>query len=287
MKILLTGGTGLVGRALTEKLLDRNDNVTILSRQEHKNKKGLTFVTRLTDNTCFDAVVNLAGEPIFAHRWTVQQKQRICNSRLELTRHLVEFINQSSTPPRLISGSACGFYGDRKDLLLTEQSSPADTFTGRLCQEWEKTALQAKSSVALLRTGIVLSSQGGALAAMLPFYRCALGGTVGGGQQYWSWIALEDMVNGILFLLDNPHLQGAFNFTAPTPVRNQEFNRQLAAQLHRPAILPAPAVALRLAFGERAAILLDSQRAIPQRLLEAGFQFRFSQLADYLSYELA
>ena len=141
--------------------------------------------------------------------------------------------------------------------------------------------------MALLRTGIVLSPQGGPLTAMLPFYRCALGGTVGGGQQYWSWIALEDMVNGILFLLDNPHLQGAFNFTAPTPVRNQEFNRQLAAQLHRPAILPAPAVALRLAFGERAAILLDSQRAIPQRLLEAGFQFRFSQLADYLSYELA
>ena len=118
MKILLTGGTGLIGRALTEKLLDRNDNVTILSRQEHKNKKELTFVTRLTDNTRFDAIVNLAGEPIFAHRWTVQQKQRICNSRLELTRHLVEFINQSSTPPRLISGSACGFYHNQHCIMI-------------------------------------------------------------------------------------------------------------------------------------------------------------------------
>lgn len=287
MHIFITGGTGFIGTALCQKLLARGHQLTLLSRQTRApqadiRQANLRIVQQIPDLQGVDAVINLAGEPIFNKRWRAAQKAQIRQSRLNLTQTLVRAINACAKPPRLISGSATGIYGNRGAEKLNENAAPAHSFTGELCQAWEATALAAQSKVALIRTGLVLSPDGGALKAMLPLYRLGLAGKLASGKQYWPWIALEDMLSGLLFLLDNPELVGPFNFCAPEPVTNADFNRALSSALHRPACLPAPALALRLALGERAAILLDSQRAFPQALQEAGFQFQFAHLQDYL-----
>lgn len=290
MHILITGATGLVGSELVRTLLKTSHKLTALSRSATKQKNKIPQVTWISelgeaDFNQIDAIINLAGEPIFHKRWTEQQKQLLTQSRVNLTRALSEHIQRAETPPKIfISGSATGYYGDRGDNQLTERSTPTTHFTGALCQQWENAALQAQSvhtRVCLLRTAIVLDKNGGALAQMLPLYRLGLGGKLGNGKQLWSWVALQDMVRAILFLLENKDAQGTFNLASPNPVLNCDFNRLLGQHLNRPAFCQAPAFMLKLVLGERACLLLDSQQVIPEKLVQLGFEFQYSTLEDF------
>ncbi|RJF56288.1 TIGR01777 family oxidoreductase [Serratia inhibens] len=293
MRILITGATGLIGSSLTQRLLSLSHSITVLTRDVQRAREGfgeqVSYWSTLQDQTSldgFDAVINLAGEPIADKRWSKAQKERLCHSRWDLTERLAALINAGSSPPGvLISGSAAGYYGDQGQAVVTEDEAPHDEFTHQLCQRWESLALQAQSDatrVCLLRTGVVLASKGGALAKMLPPFRLGLGGPIGNGRQYLPWIHLDDMVNGILYLLEHATLQGPFNMVAPYPVHNEQFAAQLANVLDRPAFLRVPAFAMRLLMGEAAVLVLGGQRAVPKRLEEAGFGFRFLELEQAL-----
>ncbi|THA01949.1 TIGR01777 family oxidoreductase [Rodentibacter pneumotropicus] len=292
MNIFITGGTGLIGKKLISSLLQDQHKITLFTRNEEKARsifpqktlKFLTALSTLNNLDEFDVVINLAGEPIFAKRWTTSQKTKLFDSRINLTKQLVSLINAGVNPPRLISGSATGIYGDQPAQVLTE-TSPIDphTFTATLCHTWESIALQAKTKVCILRTGMVFSLDGGALEKMLPLYYWNVAGPLGSGKQYWSWIALEDMVSGILFLLSHTECQGIYNFVSPQPITNQAFNQQLSQALKRCALFPAPKFALKLALGERANMLLESQYVFPKRLIEAGFSFLYENLTQYLT----
>ncbi|HHF6232464.1 TPA: TIGR01777 family oxidoreductase [Haemophilus influenzae] len=289
MNILLTGGTGLIGKALVEQLCLRNEQVTILTRSsslhalsKHKNIKFITALSQLNSQEQFDAIINLAGEPIFHKVWSKNQKSILRESRLSLTTQLVEFINQYQQHPIFISGSATGIYGDQDEQKITETSKTAKTFTAQLCQDWENIAQQAHARVCLMRTGMVFSKKGGALAKMLPLYKWGLGGKLGKGEQYFPWIALEDMVNGILFLLDHSECRGAFNFAAPKSIKQHKFNRTLARILKRPAFATIPKWLLHFILGERANLLLESQNVVPEKLLNAGFKFQYADCKNYL-----
>lgn len=293
MRILITGATGLIGSSLTQRLLSLSHSITVLTRdvQRARERFGeqVSYWSTLQDQTSldgFDAVINLAGEPIADKRWSKVQKERLCHSRWDLTERLAALINAGSSPPGvLISGSAAGYYGDQGQAVVTEDEAPHDEFTHQLCQRWESLALKAQSDatrVCLLRTGVVLASKGGALAKMLPPFRLGLGGPIGNGRQYLPWIHLDDMVNGILYLLEHATLQGPFNMVAPYPVHNEQFAAQLANVLDRPAFLRVPAFAMRLLMGEAAVLVLGGQRAVPKRLEEAGFSFRFLELEQAL-----
>jgi uncharacterized protein (TIGR01777 family) len=293
MKILITGATGLIGSSLTRQLLHLSHELTLLTRNVAKarDKFGdrLSYWPSLDEQRSldgFDAVINLAGEPIADKRWSKAQKELLCRSRWDLTERLATLIAASPTPPSvLISGSAVGYYGDQGQAVVTEDEAPHDEFTHQLCQRWEALALRAQSSytrVCLLRTGVVLSPKGGALAKMLPPFHMGLGGPIGNGRQYLPWIHIDDMVNAIIYLLDNPPLRGPFNMVAPYPVHNEQFTATLAKVLDRPAFLRAPAFAMRLLMGEAAVLVLGGQRAVPRRLEEAGFVFRFFELEQAL-----
>lgn len=290
MNILITGGTGLIGSALVKTLSTPHTHITVLTRSATKaasnlpkNVAFLTALSSLKNLNKFDAVINLAGEPIFAKRWTAAQKHRLRHSRLALTAKIVELINQSERPPYFISASATGIYGNRPDEILTETAPIApQSFSAKLCQDWEQTASQSNAPMAIIRTGMVLSPQGGALHKMLPIYQWGLGGKLGSGTQYWSWIALEDMVAALQFLLEHQS-QGIFNLTAPNPITNREFSQQLAQKLHRPNIVITPTFLLKQILGERAEIVLDSQYVMPQNLLSQGFHFRYPDFKTYLA----
>ncbi len=292
MHILLTGGTGFIGKRLVAHLKNKHQ-LTVLSRQPaHAVQRlgfDLEFIDRLDsldDLNEFDAVINLAGEPIAAGRWSKHRKFKICQSRWETTRKLVELALSSAHPPHVfISGSAIGYYGRQGDRLINEScDEPYPEFTHTVCKEWERLTepLASLCRVVLIRTGVVLGCTGGALAKMKPAFRCCLGGPLGSGQQYMSWIHLDDEVRAIQFLLDHPDCQGAFNLTAPQPVTNAEFTRQLARILKRPLQLPTPAWMLKLAMGEMADLVLHGQRVIPQRLSDMGFHFQHPNLEDAL-----
>ena len=294
MKILITGATGFIGTALIPQLLAQNHQITALVRNIEKAQQQLPHVVELINTldyfqhfNQFDAVINLAGEPIFDRRWTNKQKVRLESSRISLTEKLTQLINQSDEPPVcFIYGSATGYYGDCGEQSIDENTSPANHFAAQLCQHWEAAALKANTRVCVVRTSLVLARQGGALAKMLPLYRCGLGGKLGSGQQYWGWISLTDMVNGILFLLENSACKGPFNFVAPQVVRNTKFNKILGIILKRPHFATVPAFLLKFMLGERACLLLDSQKLIPQNLLAHGFQFQHPELAQYLVEEI-
>lgn len=293
MRIFITGGTGLIGRALVHYWLAQGHQISLLTRSPQRSatlfppSNQLQFLAQLPTSLEVDAIVNLAGEPIFERRWSTKQKQQLWQSRIEITEKLTALIRQSATPPScFISGSASGYYGDCGAQLIDEQQPAAQHFSAQLCQAWEQAAQAAQSEqtrVCVLRTGLVLAPQGGLLAKLLPIYGCGLGGKLGNGQQFMPWIALTDMVRAIDFLLQNPASQGAFNLSAPQPVRNADFNQLLAKQLQRPAFASLPSFALKLLFGERAQLLLDSQNMYPQKLLAQGFQFEYPQLAPFLA----
>ncbi|MFU0965501.1 TIGR01777 family oxidoreductase [Kluyvera ascorbata] len=292
MKILITGGTGLIGRHLIPRLLTLGHTVCVVTRSPEKARQvldarvelwpGLQNISSLDG---IDAVINLAGEAIADKRWTDAQKQKLCDSRWTITQRVSELILASTTPPAvLISGSATGYYGDLGEVVVTEEEPPHNEFTHKLCARWEQISSSAESDrtrVCLLRTGVVLAAQGGILAKMLPPFKLGLGGPIGNGRQYLAWIHIDDMVNGILWLLDND-LSGPFNMVSPYPVRNERFAHALGHALDRPAILRVPATVIRLLMGESSVLVLGGQRALPKRIEAAGFVFRWYDLDEAL-----
>lgn len=292
MRILLTGATGLVGQALIKRWQHQHQ-LFALSRNSVKAGQLLGPAVQVVaeledlDFNKLDAVVNLAGEPIAAKRWSESQKQQICQSRWYLTEQLVALIQQANTPPHtLLNASAVGFYGRQGSEAIDESyQSYYPEFSHDVCARWENLANRAKSTktrVCITRIGIVLAEQGGALQKMLPAFKLGLGGTIGSGEQYMSWIQLDDLVAAFDFLLNKPELSGVFNATAPMAASNRQFTRLLSERLQRPALLPMPAFVLRLLFGEMADLLLFGQNIYPQRLLDAGFHFQYSQLRTAL-----
>lgn len=293
MKILVTGGTGLIGGHLVPRLQELGHQVTVLTRHRDTAREKLNDRVTLWDSLedkqnldGFDAVINLAGEPIADKRWTTEQKDRLCQSRWRITQKLADLINASESPPSvLISGSATGYYGDLGEVVVTEEEPPHNEFTHKLCARWEQIACEAQSDktrVCLLRTGVVLAPKGGILGKMVPPFRLGLGGPIGNGRQYLAWIHIDDMVNAILWLLDND-LRGPFNMVSPYPVRNEQFAHALGHALQRPAILRVPATVMRLLMGESSVLVLGGQRALPKRLEAAGFPFRWYDLEEALA----
>lgn len=268
MNILLSGSSGLIGSELKKNLENDGHQVTPLSRDFDNpiNFEGI------------DAVIHLAGENIAQGRWTKAKKSEIRNSRINGTKKLSDQLATSPHKPSIfISSSATGFYGDRSDDILDEESSQGAGFLPEVCVLWEKatkSAEQAGIRTIHIRTGVVLTKKGGALKKMLPPFLLGGGGILGNGKQYMSWISLKDEINAILFILNNNEISGAVNLTAPNPVNNKEFTKILGKTIKKPTILPLPGFAARLLFGEMAeAILLTGNRVLPNKLLNAGFNF--------------
>ena len=294
MRILITGGSGLIGTALQRSFKEKGYDLLLASRSEPKDStyiqwsiedgfsdEGLSRVEGL------DAVVHLAGEGISGFRWTEAKKKAIRDSRVLGTRTLIDAFAKLKTPPKtFISGSAIGYYGDRGSEEMTEASSAGDTFLSNVCKEWEAESRRAEDlgiRTVLLRTGIVLSKDGGALAAMLTPFKFGVGGVVGSGEQWMSWVALDDEINAINFVLENENVRGAVNVTSPNPVTNEQFTKTLGDVLYRPTILPLPEFAVNMIFGEMGdALLLDSTRVLPKRLTDAGFEFQYPKLKQAL-----
>ena len=290
MHCLITGGTGLIGRALCAELLGEGHAVTVLTRSVEQAQRVLPANAKPVEHLNLvrnvDAIVNLAGENLSARRWTPRRKNLFRRSRLDATRALVRWIGtQPRKPEVLVSGSAIGFYGARDDEALDEDSGAGHDFGAGLCWDWETEALSAEAlgvRVCRLRTGIVLAPDGGALAQMLPPFRYGLGGPLGNGRQWMSWIHRADLTALIRWLLVHESAGGPWNGTAPNPVRNRDFARALGRALHRPAFLPMPGFVLRPLVGEMAELLLTGQRVLPQRALAGGFRFRYETLEGAL-----
>lgn len=297
MKLLITGGTGLIGRALIAHFLQNGErDITVLTRDKNAAAKHmadkvsgidlscLTFVEHLDDfQLCSNTVViNLAGEPIADKRWTTTQKQRICQSRWQITEMLADHISQSEQKPAVfISGSAIGIYGRQGQTPIDEsfrQYYPE--FSHQICQKWEQIALALaqQTRVVTLRTGIVLAKEGGALAKMILPFKLGLGGKVASGEQGMSWIHIDDMVAAICHIIITPSLTGAVNLTAPQPVSNLAFSQAFAKQLARPCLLTTPEFFLRIAFGELADLLIYGQFVMPKKLDQSGYTFTYRDI---------
>ena len=298
MKIVIAGGTGFLGSPLARALADDSHDVAILTRGTPA--AGPTPRVRLVQWTPngqagrwpaeidgADAVVNLAGESIAAHRWSDAQKKLILESRVRATRRLTDAIAAATTPPSVfISGSAVGYYGPLGSEIATEETPAGSDFLARVCVKWEAEAERASSPrtrVVCLRTGLVLEKDGGALAKMLPPFKVGAGGRVGSGRQYWPWIHRRDWIDLVRWTIATATASGPINATAPNPVTNAEFAQSLGETIHRPAFLPAPAFALRFMLGEMAdALLLSGQRAVPAKAQRLWFTFRYTHLEDAL-----
>jgi uncharacterized protein (TIGR01777 family) len=304
MRVLITGATGTIGLALADALRARGDEVVALSRDPERGQRVLgagAAVHGWADPAGepppaealrgADAVVHLLGEPI-AQRWSDDAKQRIRDSRTKSTQQLVQGLNvlpDGERPTVLVSQSAVGYYGSRGDAPLDEQSPPGHDFLAEIVIAWEREAVAASGGMRVVctRTGVVLSSTGGALAKMLPFFRLGIGGPVAGGRQYVPWIHLDDVVGGLMCCLDETGATGPVNLTAPNPVTNAELSRALGHVLNRPAVLPVPGLAVKLLYGEMAEIVIGGQRALPARLGELGYGFRHSQVEAALADVMA
>jgi len=287
--ILITGGSGLIGLSFIKRFQFKYD-ITVLVRTSTKKTlpKDVAIIydlKSLKDLNHFDIVINLQGEPIVDKRWTVQQKKKIEQSRIEVTQTLSTLINHSTSPPEVfLSGSAVGFYGRQpNDKVITEHSTKCfQEFSHHLCAKWEKAALKAqkKTRVCLLRTGIVLSCQSGALAKMLPSFKFGLGATIADSKQIMSWIHIDDMVCAIDYIIEKDALSGPINLTAPTPVSNLEFSKTLSLALEKPCFLKLPRLAAQLILGEASDLLCYGQYVIPQKLSEHGFTFFFPTIRE-------
>lgn len=289
MHILLTGGTGLIGRRLCRHWLAQGHRLTIWSRKPDQVARlcgaGVRGIAHPDDlgSEPIDAVINLAGAPIADRPWTRKRKMLLWDSRITLTEQLITWLQRREQKPSvLISGSAVGWYGDGGERELDETAQPvSEDFASRLCIAWEETAQRAQAlgiRVVSLRTGLVLASDGGMMQRLLPPFKLGMGGPIGNGRQWMPWVHIDDQIDAIDFLLNREDAQGPYNVCAPSPVRNRDFAKTLAALLHRPAFMPMPAIALRLLMGELSILLLGGQRARPSRLLDAGFTFRFTDL---------
>jgi uncharacterized protein (TIGR01777 family) len=291
MRILVTGGSGFVGQALFPALAVAGHEVVILTRQSNlRLPSGVArSATRLDelDAADFGGVVNLAGAPIGDARWTEQRKKLLLESRLATTSRLIEWMSRAQRRPQvLVSASAVGYYGEQGDRPITEDTRPTPGFTHDLCAAWEREAEQATAlgvRVCVMRIGVVLDKDGGALAKMLPAFRMGAGGRLGDGQHWFPWIHREDVTAVCQWLLEATAARGAYNVSAPNPVTNAEFTRALGRALGRPTVLPMPQAALKLLFGEMSELLLVSDRMLPRRLLDAGFRFRYPDLDPALA----
>lgn len=297
MRVLITGGSGFVGQRLCQQLIASGHQVQVVSRTPHSVRDRLPATCDIRDSAqAFvdapaDALVNLAGESIAAKRWSDNQKNELIRSRLESTVQLVALCEQLQAngqplPKVMVSGSAMGYYGDQGNKVVDETTPPNDEFAHRLCEQWEAAAKPVEAlgvRLALLRTGLVLDAGGGSLQKMLPPFKLGLGGRFGDGKQFMPWIHRDDLVAAIVFLLNESSLSGAFNGSAPHPVTNEEFTKVLAKQLHRPAVLPVPAFALKAGLGEMSQLLLTGADMRPARLVEAGFTFQYPTLDKALA----
>jgi uncharacterized protein (TIGR01777 family) len=306
MRVFVTGGTGLVGARLVRRLLERGDQPVVLTRRYAEARQALGTKVELVEgdpvqagkwaesiDTC-DSVIHLAGENIFARRWNASQKQLLVDSRVRSTQNVAAALLRK--PRRadgqgrvLVNASAIGYYGARGDEELTEDSPPGDDFLARLCVEWERAAQAVEPAgvrCVRVRIGVVLDRDGGALAKLLTLFRLFVGGPVGSGRQYLSWIHHDDMVELLLLALDRPDCTGPLNGTAPNPATNRDFSRALGRALHRPSFLWTPGFALRLVLGEAAFLVLTGQRVLPKKALALGYTFKFpaldAALADIL-----
>lgn len=289
MNVLVTGGTGFVGNILVNLLCARGDRITVLTRNPERfrsARSGMEYAAWPIDVSKFDAVVNLAGAGILDRRWNDAYKAELRASRVDLTRRLVDAIGASTKRPRvLVSASAVGYYGDRGEDLLPENAPPADGFLSRMCVDWEAEANRATTfgvRVATVRIGLVLGSQGGALKQMTPIFKLGLGGPFGTGKAWFPWIHVNDLASLLIHALNGEHVSGALNGTAPGIVRNKEYASTFGRVLSRPAFVPVPPFALRIALGEVANVLTDSQRTVPERTLATGFTFQFPELEPAL-----
>ncbi|BBP74875.1 TIGR01777 family protein [Pseudomonas gingeri NCPPB 3146 = LMG 5327] len=289
MHILLTGGTGLIGRQLCKHWSAQGHRLTVWSRRPEDvarlcgaQVRGVRHLEDLAGEP-LDAVINLAGAPIADRPWTHKRKALLWSSRIQLTETLLAWLEgREQRPAVLISGSAVGWYGDGGERELTEDSPPvSEDFASQLCIAWEETAQRAQAlgiRVVLVRTGLVLAAEGGFLSRLLLPFKLCLGGPIGNGRQWMPWIHLQDQIALIDFLLHRDDASGPYNACAPKPVRNRAFAKALGQVLHRPAVIPMPAPALRIGLGELSLLLLGGQRAVPNRLLAAGFVFQFTDL---------
>jgi uncharacterized protein (TIGR01777 family) len=298
LKVFITGATGLVGQHLVERLVERGDHVICQTRNAEAAASRLPDGVEIVEAnpvvpgpwqeaiaTC-DAVVNLAGDSVGEGFWTRGKKRRIRRSRLSTTFNIVQALEEREQPAVLVSASATGYYGDGGARALGEDSETGHGFLARLACEWEHTAQQAESEavrVVLVRIGVVLAKEGGALPKMMTPFRLGLGGPLGNGRQYFPWIHVEDLVRVFLFALDEPQLRGPVNASVPTPPMQKELAAALGRALGKPAFMPAPAFALQLLLGEKADILLASQRVVPNVLKAAGFKFRYGELEEALA----
>ncbi len=301
-RILITGATGMIGKPLTRKLCNEGAYVKILTGNakaarsmfekhfsleafNYDNYESPDLLSKLLSDV--DVVINLAGANVGAKRWSTEYKDEIYNSRINLTRRLVHAIKHSDSPPScLISASGVGYYGDKGDEILTEDSSTGNDFLAHVCRDWEREAMYAKDSgarVVIVRTGIVLDKSEGALPKLLIPFRFLFGSYQGSGNQWLSWIHLHDLVNLYVYAIDNEALKGPVNATAPDPVRNKDLIKEAAKILHRKLIIPAPAFALRIALGEFADSLLTGQRAIPEKAMDEGFEFIYPDIRKALA----
>ena len=290
MKILITGGSGFVGSNLADFLISKGHQVTAIGRSEPQHRfdrENYHFVAADTTRkgpwqkelADADAVVNLAGATIFK-RWTEKYKKKIYNSRVLTTRNVVEAL-PSGTTLTLCSASGAGYYGSRGDDVLNEDERPGRDFLAGLSMDWEKEALRASAKgarVAVLRFGVVLGKNGGAMAKLIPAFKLFVGGPLGDGQQWFPWLHLDDLMAAMVFVLEHPEVSGPLNFCAPNPVRNRELAQTLGEVLSRPSFMPAPAFMIRLAMGEFGDVFLGSQRTIPDKLLNHGFSFQYPDI---------
>jgi uncharacterized protein (TIGR01777 family) len=293
MKIVIAGGTGFLGSALTAALGADGHDVVILTRRSSARPRDVMWTPNgeigawASEVNGAGAIVNLAGESIAAKRWSAAQKQRILDSRILATRSLAAAIGAAATPPPVfVSGSAVGYYGPRGDEPVTEETPAGSDFLARVCAQWEAEAMRAASDrtrVVSVRTGVVLEKSGGALPQMALPFRLFAGGPVGSGRQYLPWIHRDDWVGLVRWTIATPSASGPLNLTGPQPVTNTQFARALGRALHRPAFMPAPAFALRLALGELAdALLLSGQRALPAKAERGGYRFKYSTADEAL-----
>jgi uncharacterized protein len=296
MKIFITGGTGFVGTYLSRQLVAQGHKLTILNPPMPGTGLNIKGITYLDGNPTVkgqwqksvpehDVIINLAGASIFS-RWTQKQKEIIRSSRISTTRNLVDALPDNSKNITFFSTSAVGYYGFHKDEELTESSPAGDDFLAKLAYDWEQEALLAKNkgaSVVLTRFGIVLGKNGGALGLMFPLFKYFLGGPLGSGQQWFSWVHIHDLAGAFIFLLKHKKISGAVNLCSPNPVRNKELSKAIGKILHRPSFMPAPGFLIKIFLGEFGFVLLKGQRVVPNRLLDAGFIFQYPDIEIALS----
>jgi uncharacterized protein len=292
MKILITGGTGFIGTQLTARLIRDGHQVTVLTRSGKGSEKGSPGITCLQGDPTrkgpwqdairdHDAVINLAGASIFS-KWTEEHKKAIRESRVNTTRNIVEGIKPSPGKSfTVFSASAVGYYGFCGDEELDENAPPGNDFLARIAMEWEGEGLKAGEKgarVVITRFGIVMGEKGGALGQMIPLFKRFVGGPIGSGRQWFSWIHIKDLAEAFVFLLKHPEISGPVNLCSPNPIRNKDLAKALGRALHRPSFLPAPGFMIKLVLGEFGSVILEGQRVVPRRLLENGFVFQYPNI---------